>query len=156
MQSRFYWFLIEGDQNEVLAIWHQHYDLQARFSPNARIRESPFGDTPLHCAVRGEMKVLLLHFLENGGDPFTRNDLGDTPLHLACRSARESSRTNRKRAEFLTLLIEWVPALVGVDSYEDLSSDGKTNEKRETSDDLDMFNFGVKNKVTTCNTYNMA
>lgn len=108
-ESRFPALLVEGSEEEAWTLWKDNFDLQMNFQPNLQIKASPFRDTPLHCTVRHEMKMLTAEFLSNGADPFAKNGNGETPLHLACRSSRSSSRYSKRKAEFLKLLLDRIP-----------------------------------------------
>lgn len=111
VESRFNALLVDGKASEAMEIWISNIELQAGLQPNAQIKSSPFRDSPLHCAVRWEMKELMLEFLTRGGDPFTTNLIGETPLHIVCRAgdSKISSRRCRKRAEYLQLMLERIP-----------------------------------------------
>ena len=106
LESRFNALLLEGKSEEALQFWNDNPDFHSTFRPNCLIKYSPSKDSPLHCAVRHEMKVLAAIFLEHGGDPFTRNANGETPVHLVCRSAKFSSRRSKRRAEILQELLD--------------------------------------------------
>ena len=111
VESRFTTLLVEGKEEEALLIWEDtdNFELQVHFQPNVQIKASPHKDTPLHCAVRYEMRELSAQFLSMGGDPFAMNGKGESPLHLVCRSSKNSSRYSKKRAEFLKLLLDRIP-----------------------------------------------
>lgn len=111
VESRFNALLVEGRASEAWEVWITNLELQARSQPNAQIKSSPNRDTPFHCAVRWEMKELMLEFLTRGGDPFTMNGNGETPLHIVCRAgdSKISSRRCRRRAEYLQLMLERIP-----------------------------------------------
>lgn len=130
VESKFGSHLVEGKESEALEIWNANFDLQANFQPNAQIKTSPQRDTPLHCAVRSEMKELMVEFLSNGGDPFTTNGIGETSLHIVCRGgAKSSSRRSRKRAEFLQLMLERIPS---EENFEVIQSSGSTEVNRDS------------------------
>ena len=106
LESRFNSLIVDGNETEALELWHGHPELQARFRPNLPIKWTQCRDTPLHCAARGAMKVLMHEFLSHGADPRAKNSNGETPLHIVSSSARFSSRTNRLRADLLRLLLD--------------------------------------------------
>lgn len=122
VESRFSLLLIDGSTEEALHLWVQHPELQSRLRPNEPIRSSLHRDTPLHCAARAEMKILLNDFLEAGGDPLVCNANGETPLHIVCTSARASSRTSKRRAELLQILLDKLPEVSGEESYDIIES----------------------------------
>lgn len=109
VESRFNALLVEGKENEALAIWEDNFELQAYHKPNSQIKSSSYRDTPLHCAIRHEMRELTGQFVSRGGSPFVMNGKGETPLHLVCRSSKASSRQSKKRADYLKLLLDRVP-----------------------------------------------
>ena len=118
--------LHEGsDEEQPLKIWLQDRALQDGFQkrPNLPLKGSPCRDTPLHCAARKEMKILMMEFLEKGADPLTRNSNSETPIHIVCTSARASSRTSRRRCDMLQLLLEKVPEVCGEESYDIIRSE---------------------------------
>ena len=109
VESHFNNLLVEGKDEEAIKLWEENFELQAKHHPNSQIKASPFRDTPLHCAVRFEMKKMVQEFLSRGGDPFVMNGNGETPLHIVCRASKISSRRAKKRAELLQLLLDKVP-----------------------------------------------
>lgn len=110
-ESRFSTLLVEGKEEEAFTLWEENREFQAHFQPNVQIKSSPNRDTPLHCAVRFEMKKLCAEFLSNGAYPFSMNGNGETPLHIVCRSSRSSSRYSKRKAEFLKMLLDRIPTL---------------------------------------------
>ena len=90
-------------------MWDSKLNLLHRYNPNAPIRGwSTSGDTPLHCAARSGMQIVVSRLMEQGGNPFLKNQKDQTPLHLVCTSARNSSRTSKKRAAILEMLLSKV------------------------------------------------
>lgn len=106
VESRFNSLIVDGNEKEALELWHSQPELQARYNPSLPIRGTSRRDTPLHSAARGSMKILMHELLSCGADPRSRNSDGETPLHVVCSSTRFSSRTNRLRAELLTMLLD--------------------------------------------------
>ena len=118
--------LQEGNvEEQALKIWLQDQQLRESFQqrPNLPLKSSPCRDTPLHCAARKEMKILMLEFLEKGADPLARNSNSETPIHIVCTSARASSRTSKRRYDMLQLLLEKVPEVCGEESYDIIKSE---------------------------------
>ena len=125
-ESRFAQLLAEGNEDEALILWKDNFDLQVNFQPDVQIKASPHRDTPLHCAVRHEMRELTVEFLSVGANPFVMNGKGETPLHLVCRSSRHSSRTSKKRADFLKLLLDRVPMKEPIAATQDFEAKEKS------------------------------
>ena len=109
LESRFNTLLVEGRAEEAMTMWEENFELQTRHQPNSQIKASQYRDTPLHCAVRFEMKDMLQEFLTRGGNPFVMNGNEETPLHIVCRAAKISSRKSKKRAEFLRMMLDRIP-----------------------------------------------
>lgn len=107
-ESRFNTLLIEGSE-EAVQMWKENFAFQAKYQLNAQLKASLDRDTPLHCAVRHEMKELIQEFLSNGSDFFAMNGNGETPLHLVCRAGKISSRKAKRRAEFLQMMLDRIP-----------------------------------------------
>ena len=77
--------------------------------------------------------------MEKGGNPFLKNADDQTPLHLVCRSARNSSRTSKRRGALLeTLLSKVCPGGAAVVSGP---------AERSTSDEEEGTYLDVKDKV---------
>jgi len=178
-ESRFAQLLAEGNEEEALALWNDSFDLQVNFQPDVQIKASPCRDTPLHCAVRHEMRNLMVEFLSVGANPFVMNGKGETPLHLVCRSSRHSSRTSKKRADFLKLLLDRVPMEEPTEVTQSYSAKEKSfalpskrgflssfmKDKEEntsngishifdnfvTSPDHGVHHLGVQDRVSVCN-----
>ena len=106
VESRFNGLIVDGKEEEAMELWNSHSELQARYKPNLPIKWASRRDTPLLSAARGDMKDIMKEFLSHGADPRGRNADGETALHVVCSSARFSSRTNRLRAELLTMLLD--------------------------------------------------
>ena len=137
IESRFNALLLEGKAEECLDLWHHNTELvQSSYRLDVPIKGSPYRDTPLHCATRAEMKILMHEFLESGADPLARNANGETPLHVVCVSARCSSRTNKRRAELLQLLMDKVVEVCGEDSYDVITeSESPVGQRRRAMSD---------------------
>lgn len=144
VESRFNTLLVEGKEEEALEMWEDNFELQAHHQPNTQIKASSYRDTPLHCAVRYEMRKLTAQFASRGGDPFVMNGKGETPLHLVCRSSKSSSRQSKKRADFLKLLLDRVPLEESFEVIRRPSSFGKAGFS--SSDKSGLFSSLVKDK----------
>jgi len=136
VESRFQTLLLEGKTEEAMSMWHNNPEnLQQIFRPNAPIKGSPYRDNSLHCSARHGMKILMHEFLEKGADPFSRNDNGETAMHIVCRTARGSSRTSKRQADLLFLLLDKIPEVCLEGSYPttaDLGSKGGRSGLAET------------------------
>ena len=109
IESKFNTLLEQGKETEAIEMWDSKLDLLHRYNPNAPIRGwSISGDTPLHCATRSGLQIVVSRLMEQGGNPFLKNHKDQTPLHLVCTSARNSSRTSKKRAAILEVLLSKV------------------------------------------------
>lgn len=165
VESRFQTLLLEGKTEEAMSMWHNNPEnLQQIFRPNAPIKGSPYRDNSLHCSARHGMKILMHEFLEKGADPFSRNDNGETAMHIVCRTARGSSRTSKRQADLLFLLLDKIPEVCLEGSYPttaDLGSKGGRSGLAETwpalrgsaqqqEDSLeDKLHLGIQDKVST-------
>ena len=146
-ESRFNVLLVEGKEEEALTLWKENFQLQAYHNPNVQIKSSCYRDSPLHCAVRHEMRELTADFLSRGGDPFVMNGKGETPLHLVCRSSKNSSRQSKKRADYLGLLLDRVPSEESFEVIQQSSSFRKVCDV--SSNKSGFFDSLTKEKTTS-------
>ena len=108
IESKFNGLLTQGQEMEAVEMWDSNVQLLHQYDPNAFLRWNKHGDTPLHCAARFEMHSIMTRLMQKGGNPFLKNSDDQTPLHLVCRSARNSSRTSKRRSVLLELLLSKV------------------------------------------------
>ena len=153
-ESRFNSLLLEGsDEEQPLKMWLQDKELQDSFQqhPNLPLKGSPYRDTPLHCAARKQMKILMLEFLDKGADPLARNSNSETPMHIVCTSARASSRTSKRRYDILQLLLDRIPEICGEESYDVIRSDSSPCVEESGIQNGVPYsanvNLGIKDKV---------
>ena len=141
-------------------------NLQEIFHPNVPIKGSPYRDNPLHCSARHGMKILMHEFLEKGADPFSRNDNGETAMHIVCRTARGSSRTSKRQADLLYLLLDKIPEVYTCleASYHVVADPDSKGERKRLSETWpalrgsapqhedsqeDKLHLGIQDKVST-------
>lgn len=120
IESKFNALLEQGKQTEAVEMWDANVELLHQYNPNAAIRWNDHGDTPLHCAARHEMQSVVMRLMERGGSPFVKNSDEQTALHLVCTSARHSSRTSKRRAALLEVLLAKVDPVKEKGSYLDV------------------------------------
>ena len=128
-ESRFNTLLIEGSE-DAMQMWKDNFALQAKYQINAQLKASPHRDTPLHCAVRAELRDLIQEFLSNGADPFAMNGIGETPLHLICRAGKISSRRAKRRAEYLQMMLDRIPSAEEGGAFEVVRSSASLERER--------------------------
>jgi len=59
--------------------------------------------TPMHLAALGALKVILILFLDHGGNPNIANGREETSFHCVC----QRPDSPEKRAELLSVMLNW-------------------------------------------------
>ena len=151
VESRFNGLIVDGNEEEALELWKSRPELQASYKPNVPIKWAPRRDTPLLSASRANMNKIMKELLSHGADPRGRNADGETALHVVCSSARFSSRTNRLRAELLTMLLDRLSPFEQSGRQDGELGNGVTAAEGEpfgVAGEVDPYNLALMDKVT--------